>query len=85
MMLGVEFVHSDLALMTSAEAGRRGVITFYTLNNPNVIRIEPPLVITPELIDRAAQGIAGAVADAERLLDAVPPPAGAGREAPTGP
>jgi putrescine aminotransferase len=95
LMLGIEFAHPDLALMTSAEAGRRGVITFYTLNNPNVIRIEPPLVITPELIDRAARGIAEAVADAARLLDVAPPhapqspPTGgqaAGRrEAPAGP
>lgn len=71
LMLGVEFSHRDHALMASAEAGRRGVITFYTLNNPTVIRIEPPLVITPDLIDRAAEGIAGAVAEAERLLSSV--------------
>jgi putrescine aminotransferase len=71
LMLGVEFAHRDYALMASAEAGRRGVITFYTLNNPTVIRIEPPLVITPDLIDRAAEGIAGAVAEAERLLSSV--------------
>ncbi len=78
LMLGVEFAHRDYALMTSAEAGRRGVITFYTLNNPNVIRIEPPLVITPDLIDRAAEGIAGAVAEAEHMLGSV-------REAEAGP
>ena len=77
-MLGVEFTHRDYALMASAEAGRRGVITFYTLNNPTVIRIEPPLLITPDLIDRAAEGIAGAVAEAERLLSSV-------REAEAGP
>ncbi|HYM91909.1 MAG TPA: aminotransferase class III-fold pyridoxal phosphate-dependent enzyme, partial [bacterium] len=71
LMLGVEFAHRDYALMTSAEAGRRGVITFYTLNNPSVIRIEPPLVITPELVDRACEGIAGAVAGAARLLAGV--------------
>jgi putrescine aminotransferase len=71
LMVGVEFTHRDYALMTSAEAGRRGVITFYTLNNPSVIRIEPPLVITPDLIDRAAEGIADAVAEAERLLSSV--------------
>jgi len=71
LMLGIEFAHRDYALMTSAEAGRRGVITFYTLNNPSVIRIEPPLVITPELVDRACEGIAGAVADAARLLAGV--------------
>jgi putrescine aminotransferase len=78
LMLGVEFTHRDYALMASAEAGRRGVITFYTLNNPTVIRIAPPLVITPDLIDRAAEGIAGAVAEAERLLSSV-------REAEAGP
>ncbi len=78
LMLGIEFTHRDYALMTSAEAGRRGVITFYTLNNPNVIRIEPPLVITPDLIDRAAEGIADAIAEAERLLSSV-------REAGAGP
>ncbi len=71
LMIGLEFTHRDYALMASAEAGRRGVITFYTLNNPTVIRIEPPLVITPDLIDRAAEGIAGAVAEAERLLSSV--------------
>jgi putrescine aminotransferase len=78
LMLGLEFAHPDYALMASAEAGRREVITFYTLNNPRVIRIEPPLVITPELIDRAVSGIAGAVAEAASLLSAVDP--GAARE-----
>lgn len=71
LMIGVEFSHSDYALMVSAEAGHRGVITFYTLNKPEVIRIEPPLVITAALIDRAAEGLEGAVAEAERLLGAV--------------
>jgi putrescine aminotransferase len=75
LMLGIEFTHRDYAQMASAEAGRRGVITFYTLNNPSVIRIEPPLVITPELIDRAAAGIDGAVGEADALLSAVDPSA----------
>jgi putrescine aminotransferase len=29
-----------------------GIITAYTLNNPNVIRLEPPLIVTYEEIDR---------------------------------
>jgi len=57
--------------MVSAEAGHRGVITFYTLNKPEVIRIAPPLTITPDLVDRAAAGLDGAVAEAERLLASV--------------
>jgi len=68
LMLGIEFTHSDYALMTAAEAGHRGVITFYTLNNPGVIRVEPPLSITPDLIDRAAAGLDGAIAEAARVL-----------------
>jgi putrescine aminotransferase len=72
LMIGVEFTHSDYALLVSAEAGHRGVITFYTLNKPEVIRIEPPLVITPDLIDRAVAGIEGAVTEAERLLAEAP-------------
>ncbi|HYM68212.1 MAG TPA: aminotransferase class III-fold pyridoxal phosphate-dependent enzyme [bacterium] len=71
LLLGVEFVHSDYALMVSAEAGHRGVITFYTLNKPEVIRVAPPLTITPDLIDRAAVGIDGAVAETDRLLASV--------------
>lgn len=71
LMIGVEFSHSDYALLASAEAGHRGVITFYTLNNPQVIRIEPPLSIPPDLIDRAAEGIDGAVTEAARLLSTV--------------
>ncbi len=71
LMIGVEFAHSDYALLVSAEAGHRGVITFYTLNNPQVIRIEPPLLISSELIARAAGGIDGAVGEAERLLNSV--------------
>ena len=68
LMLGIEFTHSDYALMAAAEAGHRGVITFYTLNNPGVIRVEPPLSITPDLIDRAAAGLDGAIEEAARVL-----------------
>ncbi len=68
LMIGVEFAHPDYALLVSAEAGHRGVITFYTLNRPEVIRIEPPLVIPPALVDRAVDGLDGAVAAAAAQL-----------------
>lgn len=81
LMIGVEFRHSDYALVTAAEAGHRGVITFYTLNCPEVIRIEPPLLIPRDLIDRALDALEGAVAAAEQLLGTVRVDAGEG-EAP---
>jgi putrescine aminotransferase len=33
----------------------RNVLVAYTLNKPEVIRIEPPLIITRELIDQALE------------------------------
>ncbi|MDQ0287594.1 putrescine aminotransferase [Desulfofundulus luciae] len=34
-----------------------GIITAYTLNNPNVIRLEPPLCVTREQIDRVVTAL----------------------------
>ncbi len=85
LMIGVEFSHSDYALVVAAEAGHRGVITFYTLNCPEVIRVEPPLLISPELIDRAVRGIEGAVEAAEQLLGSLPAPEEPPAESPAGP
>lgn len=39
------------ALVAGELLNRYGLITAYTLNNPNVIRLEPPLIITYEEID----------------------------------
>lgn len=33
------------------------IITAYTLNNPNVIRLEPPLIVTEEQIDRVVDAL----------------------------
>ena len=33
----------------------RNVLVAYTLNKPDVIRIEPPLIITRDLIDSALE------------------------------
>lgn len=39
------------AMVAGALLNDHGIITAYTLNNPNVIRFEPPLIITREEID----------------------------------
>lgn len=36
---------------------KHGIITAYTLNNPNVIRIEPPLTITYEQLDHFVKAL----------------------------
>jgi putrescine aminotransferase len=41
------------------------IVTINTLNNPNVVRVEPPLVLTDEQADRVADAVE-AVARAHR-------------------
>lgn len=63
LMIGVEFYEPKVAkklsgeYLASAFAGLllndHGIITAFTLNNPNVIRFEPPLIVTDEQIDYA--------------------------------
>ena len=36
---------------------RYRIITAYTLNNPNVIRLEPPLIVGKEEIDRVVEAL----------------------------
>ena len=44
--------HEYLASLVAGELlNRFGIITAYTLNNPNVIRLEPPLIVSYEEID----------------------------------
>jgi putrescine aminotransferase len=43
----------------------------YTLNNPKVIRLEPPLVITKEQIDRILHIVEDAVAIAQSKYSAL--------------
>ena len=40
------------ALVAGELRNKYGIITAYTLNNPNVIRMEPPLIVEKEQIDR---------------------------------
>ena len=46
----------------------RGVIAAYTLNNPKVIRFEPPLIITRPQIDTVLQVFEAGIQDALALL-----------------
>lgn len=61
LMLGVEFYEPRVGKKLSAEylaasiaallLNDHNVITAYTLNNPNVIRFEPPLIVTEDQIE----------------------------------
>jgi putrescine aminotransferase len=68
LMIGVEFAVKDVAELTINGMARRGIIAAYTLNNPNVIRFEPPLVITQAQVERAVGAFAEAVEEAVGML-----------------
>ena len=55
-------------MLVTAEALQRGVIVFYSLNNPSTFRLAPPLVITRPQLDHAVEALEEAVAAAETLL-----------------
>ncbi|MGI4788111.1 MAG: aminotransferase class III-fold pyridoxal phosphate-dependent enzyme [Janthinobacterium lividum] len=68
LMLGVEFTDSDIGKLVIGTMVHRGVIAAYTLNNPKVIRFEPPLIITRAQIDTVLEVFAAGVQDAIDLL-----------------
>lgn len=71
LMIGVEFVHKDVGELVIGGLARRGVIAAYTLNNPKVIRFEPPLIITEPEIDKVAAVFDEAVTEALEMLEGI--------------
>ena len=53
LLIGVEIVDAKVGESLAQRMFDRNVLIAYTLNKPEVIRIEPPLIITRELIDEA--------------------------------
>ncbi|MEN3202337.1 MAG: aminotransferase class III-fold pyridoxal phosphate-dependent enzyme [Atribacterota bacterium] len=51
LLIGMELFVEDAASLLAMEMAQRKVLVAYTLNNPKVIRFEPPLTITYEEID----------------------------------
>jgi putrescine aminotransferase len=68
LMLGIEFADADVAKIVIGAMIHRGVVAAYTLNNPKVIRIEPPLIITRSQIDTVLEAVSTGVGEAIALL-----------------
>lgn len=69
LMLGIEFTKEGIGGFMMSELISRGVLVAYTLNNPLVIRIEPPLTITREAIDKVFTAFNEGAALAKEMLD----------------
>ena len=71
LLIGVEFDDPDIALMVAAWSIARGVIVFFSLNNPEVLRLAPPAIITREQIALGVERMDAALSEVEQLLQEV--------------
>lgn len=68
LLIGVEFAIDEVGELVIAQLVKRGMIAAYTLNNPRVIRIEPPLVITRDQAEWACDTFEEAVVETAELV-----------------
>jgi len=68
LMIGVEFALDDVGELAIAAMVKRGVVAAYTLNNPRVMRFEPPLIMTREQADVAVDVFEESIAETQQLL-----------------
>ena len=54
LMLGIEMTSSDVSELFIASVLEQRVLIAFALNQPGVIRIEPPLLMTAEVVDEVA-------------------------------
>lgn len=69
MMLGIELTKEGIGGMLMALMIDKDVVVAYTLNNPKVIRMEPPLITPKEVIDEVLVKFREAVAMANDCLE----------------
>ena len=61
LLIGLELPAESQAGLLMAELVKRGVIVAYTLNNPTIIRLEPPLIIQRAEIDTVTERLGDAL------------------------
>jgi putrescine aminotransferase len=71
LLAGLEFELDDFAALVITACGRQQLLVAYSLNNPKVIRIEPPLIISEEELDRAVEIIDSSIAEIARIVAAM--------------
>lgn len=68
LMLGIEFCEDKFGGSLIFEMVKRDVIAVYTLNQPRVIRFEPPLNVETVEIEKALKAVAESLAETRRRL-----------------
>jgi putrescine aminotransferase len=68
LMIGVEFQMDEVGELTVSQMLKRGLSAAYTLNNPRVMRFEPPLIISEEQVDWAVETFEASIVETKELL-----------------
>ena len=68
MVAGVEFALDDIGALVIFGCGKRGVLAAYSMNNPRVVRFEPPFVIEESQLDRAIEALGESVGEVRSLI-----------------
>jgi putrescine aminotransferase len=68
LLIGIEFAEEDIGMHVIANMAKRRVIAAYTLNQPRVIRFEPPLIVTRPQCDQAMQAFEEALQESLATL-----------------
>jgi putrescine aminotransferase len=69
LFIGLELTKEGAGGLLMAELIDQGILIAYTLNNPKVIRVEPPLIITREMIDRVMKVVESAACKVNAVID----------------
>lgn len=68
LLAGVQFADADIGNLVIAGLAQHNILTAFTLNRPEVVRLEPPAVITSEEIARVVAAFRESLTMAKELL-----------------
>ncbi len=68
LLVGVEFADADIGNLVIAGLAQENILTAFTLNRPEVFRLEPPAVITSAEIAMVVEACDRAIRSAKELL-----------------
>ena len=68
LLVGIEFPDSDIGGLVIAGLMQQQVLAAYALNNPEVLRLEPPAIITAEEVERVIASLRTAMGHAAELI-----------------
>ena len=71
LLAGIEFAEDDIAVLAITGCGRRDLLVTFSMNNPKVARIEPPLIISESELDTAINILAESVEETGAMLEEV--------------